>query len=313
MKKKIDLTFLFFYIFIGVPVLFGYSRIPKQKLIGSFHPNIIRAYIPTIILSFIAGLYILGYYISVLPLKNNHYEKNEKYYAYLSFLIFLTSATIWPIGLIYQWSKEIIIFGLFGTALGVAMILAQIVSVFEKNNLVDTFAIVFACILLFQTLVMDLGLWSFLTYYYYSYSSSMSSSFGKKVKVKKTKRTNEKLWKKIVLKIKKSSRGGKKNQWSARKAQLAVKEYKKLGGKYPDPKSKSNKLVKWTKQNWNTKSGKNSVIGNRATGERYLPKKARKALSKKEYKKTSMKKRRDILRGKQFSKQPKKIAKKTSI
>ena len=76
-------------------------------------------------------------------------------------------------------------------------------------------------------------------------------------------------------------------------------------------KSKNNKLAKWTKQEWRTKSGKNSVVGGKATGERYLPKKAIKKLSKKEYTKTSKLKIKAIKRGEQFSKQPKKIAKKT--
>lgn len=71
-------------------------------------------------------------------------------------------------------------------------------------------------------------------------------------------------------------------------------------------------LRKWTKEEWGTKSGKPSTQGSKATGERYLPKKAREALSKKEYAATSRKKRQDTKAGKQFSKQPKKIAKKTS-
>jgi len=71
-------------------------------------------------------------------------------------------------------------------------------------------------------------------------------------------------------------------------------------------------LNKWTKEEWGTKSGKPSTQGSKATGERYLPKKAREALSKKEYAATSRKKRQDTKAGKQFSKQPKKIAKKTS-
>lgn len=71
-------------------------------------------------------------------------------------------------------------------------------------------------------------------------------------------------------------------------------------------------LRKWTKEKWGTKSGKPSTQGSKATGERYLPKKAREALSKKEYAATSRKKRKDTKAGKQFSKQPKKIAKKTS-
>ncbi len=71
-------------------------------------------------------------------------------------------------------------------------------------------------------------------------------------------------------------------------------------------------LKKWTKEKWGTKSGKNSTQGKKATGERYLPKKARAALSKKEYAATSRKKRADTKKGKQHSKQPRKIAKKTA-
>ncbi len=71
-------------------------------------------------------------------------------------------------------------------------------------------------------------------------------------------------------------------------------------------------LKKWTKQKWRTKSGKPSTQGKKATGERYLPEKAIKALSAKEYAATSRKKRADTKKGKQFSKQPKKVAKKTA-
>tara|TARA_Y100001963_G_C6552222_1_gene340378 strand:- start:80 stop:331 length:252 start_codon:yes stop_codon:yes gene_type:complete len=70
-------------------------------------------------------------------------------------------------------------------------------------------------------------------------------------------------------------------------------------------------LKKWTKQQWGTKSGKPSTQGSKATGERYLPKKAREALSDREYAATTRKKREDTKKGKQHSKQPKKIARKT--
>ena len=66
-------------------------------------------------------------------------------------------------------------------------------------------------------------------------------------------------------------------------------------------------LKTWIKQKWRTKSGKKSSV----TGERYLPEKAIKALSSKEYAATTRKKREDTKKGKQHSKQPKKIAKKT--
>ena len=70
-------------------------------------------------------------------------------------------------------------------------------------------------------------------------------------------------------------------------------------------------LKKWTKQKWRTKSGKPSTQGAKATGERYLPEKAIKALSAKEYAATTRAKRKATKKGKQVSKQPKKIAKKT--
>ena len=72
---------------------------------------------------------------------------------------------------------------------------------------------------------------------------------------------------------------------------------------------KSQKSLKnWTKQKWRTKSGKPSA----KTGERYLPEKAIKSLSAKEYAATTKAKRKATKAGKQFSKQPKKIAKKTA-
>jgi len=70
-------------------------------------------------------------------------------------------------------------------------------------------------------------------------------------------------------------------------------------------------LKNWTKQKWRTKSGKPSTQGAKATGERYLPEKAIKSLSAKEYAATTRKKRKDTKAGKQHSAQPKKIAKKT--
>ena len=76
-------------------------------------------------------------------------------------------------------------------------------------------------------------------------------------------------------------------------------------------KDSQKSLKKWTKQEWGTKSGKPSTQGKKATGERYLPEKAIKALSKAEYAATSRKKKKDTKKGKQVSKQPKKIAKKT--
>ena len=122
------------------------------------------------------------------------------------------------------------------------------------------------------------------------------------------KKTKPSLWKRIVARVKaQASHGTKAGQWSGRKAQAAVKAYKKAGGGYSGAKKSSNSLSKWSKQKWRTKSGKKSS----KTGERYLPEKAIKSLSAREYARTTAKKRRDKAKGKQFSKQPKSIAKKT--
>tara|TARA_Y100001937_G_scaffold28836_1_gene41646 strand:- start:1007 stop:1264 length:258 start_codon:yes stop_codon:yes gene_type:complete len=77
-------------------------------------------------------------------------------------------------------------------------------------------------------------------------------------------------------------------------------------------KKSQRSLLSWGKQKWRTKSGKPSTQGPEATGERYLPEKAIKALSASEYAATTSAKRRAIRKGKQFSKQPRKVARKTA-
>ena len=78
------------------------------------------------------------------------------------------------------------------------------------------------------------------------------------------------------------------------------------------PMNKSQRSLRtWTKQKWRTKSGKPSTQGPKATGERYLPSAAIKALTPSEYAATTRAKRQATKAGKQVSKQPKKIAKKT--
>lgn len=109
------------------------------------------------------------------------------------------------------------------------------------------------------------------------------------------------------------SKGGDAGEWSGRKAQMLAKEYKDAGGGYKGKKTEGQKsLSKWTKEDWGTKSGKPSTQGPKPTGERYLPKAAREALSPKEYAATSRAKREGMKEGEQFVKQPKKIAKKTA-
>ena len=100
---------------------------------------------------------------------------------------------------------------------------------------------------------------------------------------------------------------------SARAMQLAGKIYKDKGGAYSGEKTSAQKsLSKWTKEDWGTRSGKPSTQGPKATGERYLPKAAREALSPAEYAATTRAKRAGKAKGKQFVAQPKRIAEKTA-
>jgi len=77
-------------------------------------------------------------------------------------------------------------------------------------------------------------------------------------------------------------------------------------------KAPQQSLKAWTDQKWRTKSGKPSTQGPKATGERYLPEAAIKALSPQEYAATTRAKRAGKRSGKQFVAQPKGVAKKTA-
>ena len=73
-------------------------------------------------------------------------------------------------------------------------------------------------------------------------------------------------------------------------------------------KAPQQSLAAWTDQKWRTKSGKRSSD----TGERYLPEAAIKSLNPAEYAATTRAKRAGKAAGKQFVKQPSKIAAKTA-
>lgn len=121
-------------------------------------------------------------------------------------------------------------------------------------------------------------------------------------------KTDPALWERVKAEVTQGAKGGRPGQWSARKAQLAVQQYKKAGGGYRGAKAPDNRLLEWERQDWNTKSGRRS----RDTGERYLPRKAREDLSEAEYQRTTAKKRVDTVKGRQFSPQPPDIARKAA-
>jgi hypothetical protein len=122
------------------------------------------------------------------------------------------------------------------------------------------------------------------------------------------KKTDPALWDRIKREVEAGDKGGAAGEWSARKAQLAVAEYRKAGGGYEGKKDPHNHLAEWSKEEWGTRSGKPSG----ETHERYLPKDARDALTDEEYRRTTAKKRRDTAKGRQHSAQPDDVAAKTA-
>jgi hypothetical protein len=107
----------------------------------------------------------------------------------------------------------------------------------------------------------------------------------------------------------KAKMGGKH---SARAMQLAVKYYKDMGGRYGGSKQSSNKLSKWTKQNWDyvSKGDKNKPQSKRG---RYLPKSVRTSLTDAQKRATNKKKRDASKKGSQYAKYSKPIAKKVRM
>jgi hypothetical protein len=114
------------------------------------------------------------------------------------------------------------------------------------------------------------------------------------------KRTDPDLWEackeEAIAKM-----GGK---FSARAMQYAVKLYKEQGGGYIGAKTADNSLVKWTKEDWD-------YVGEPGHS-RYLPKEVRAHLTSGEKAATSCAKNKGTDEGKQWVKQPEKIAKKTA-
>ena len=120
------------------------------------------------------------------------------------------------------------------------------------------------------------------------------------------KKTDPELWERVKEEITEGDKGGEPGQWSARKAQMAVQEYKRRGGGYDDgPAQEDTHLHEWTEEDWGTRSGDESG----ETGERYLPRRVLMLLTDDEYARTTRKKRAG---DEQFVDQPDDVAEKVA-
>ena len=124
---------------------------------------------------------------------------------------------------------------------------------------------------------------------------------------KSATKTKPALWKRIVASVKAGTAGGRKGQWSARKAQIATARYKKAGGGYRGKKSSKNSLTKWSKQKWDYVSKGDAKKPRKKRG-RYLPESVRKSLSASQKAATNRRKRAASAKGKQRAKYTKQIA-----
>jgi hypothetical protein len=116
---------------------------------------------------------------------------------------------------------------------------------------------------------------------------------------------NPKLWQTIKHKWHYGEKGGVPGQWNARKAQLAVQEYKRRGGTYKTARpSRNNSLVKWTREDWGYIDGK--------PGNRYLPADVRARLSPREKRIENKRKKSATKSRKQYASYSRSVARKLS-
>jgi len=90
---------------------------------------------------------------------------------------------------------------------------------------------------------------------------------------------------------------------SARTMQWATRCYKAAGGTYASPRSRANRLARWTRQRWRTSNGAPS-----RGRTRYLPAAAWRRLTPDQVRRTNRAKREGFRRGKQWVRQPPDVA-----
>lgn len=119
----------------------------------------------TITLAFLAGLYMVYYSVAEIPKKrvvHHEYEPNGKYILYLSICLLIFGANLWPISLFHHTPKYVTILALVLTAIGAALLMDCVLNEhLEDLDTLRIIAIVSTSILVFQTGIMDLLVWSF--------------------------------------------------------------------------------------------------------------------------------------------------------
>jgi hypothetical protein len=106
------------------------------------------------------------------------------------------------------------------------------------------------------------------------------------------KYTDPRLRERIKRRLKRSARGGRPGQWSARKSQLLVQEYERRGGGYRGGKDEAARsLGRWSAQRLSTRDEAARARGGGSVA-RYLPREAWRRLSPAERREAETSKRR---------------------
>jgi hypothetical protein len=112
------------------------------------------------------------------------------------------------------------------------------------------------------------------------------------------KYTDPELRARLKRNLKRSSKGGRPGQWSARKSQLLVQEYERQGGGYLGGKdAAARSLERWTAQDWQTQTSSRRARGPSGMA-RYLPREAWRRLSPQQRREAEATKRRAEREGK---------------
>lgn len=166
-----DLTPLFLNVLGGIPLLVSYysmvRNVPPNKMWGHMPKSLRRVDYLTIPFAFAAGIYMIYYSITKIPKQlrvvHHTYDPYGRYILYTAWTLLLIGANMWPLSLLHRLGPVWVIGGLVLTAIGACLLADCVLNGQLGEPMTEEFvvAIVSVSILLFQTGIMDLGVWSF--------------------------------------------------------------------------------------------------------------------------------------------------------
>ncbi len=171
MKDDSDYTTLSMFIILGIVLIvtyyFCYKTSDKINYWTNNNKNILKhnekyvhAYTFMIIISILAGLYLMYYLSFEIPNKtifNIEYSKS-KYIIHIGVLLLIGFSILWVPSIITKQSFVTNI-GLFIAAIGAIILLASLISI-ENKNTKDSVAIAMITILVIQTFFLDFLIWT---------------------------------------------------------------------------------------------------------------------------------------------------------